>query len=178
MKPQTAFAPPTKSNVLTTREPATTLDQSLKEIYDDISRRAYELFVQRGYEDGHHFEDWVRAEAEALEPVPVEIVDNDEALMVNAEVPGFAPKDLEVKVEPSRMLIRGRAETSTQRSAGKTIYTECQKNQIFRVLDLPTAINPDRVTAKLHDGILQITLQKALSSQTTNKANKVDVKAA
>jgi len=172
MKPQTAFAP--AAGVLTMREPASTLDDSLKEIYGDISRRAYELFAQRGYQDGHDLEDWIRAESEALEPVPVEILDNNETFTVNAEVPGFAPKDLEVKVEPSRVLIRGRAEASMQRSAGKTIYTECQKNQVFRVVDLPSAVNPDRVTANLHDGILQITLQKALTIQ----ANRVEVKAA
>lgn len=174
MKPQTEFAPAARPTVLTMREPANTLDRSLKEIYDDISRRAYELFAQRGYQDGYDFEDWIRAESETLEPVRVEIVDNDETFTVHVEVPGFAPKDLEVKVEPSRVLIRGRAETSTQRSAGKTIYTECQKNQIFRVLNLPTEVNPDRVTANLQDGILQITLHKA----PTTTANRVEVKAA
>jgi len=174
MKPQTAFAPPARPTVLTTREPASTLDHSLKEIYDDISRRAYELFAERGYQDGYHLEDWMRAESEALAPVPVEIVDNDETLTINAEVPGFAPKDLEVKVEPSRLLIRGQTETSTQRSEGKTIYTERQKNQIFRVLNLPTQVDPDRVTANLQDGILQITLHK----ESTTKTNKVEVKAA
>ena len=173
MKPQTAFAP--AATVLTMREPdSTLLDDSLKEIYDDISRRAYELFAQRGYQDGHDLEDWMRAESEALEPVPVEIVDNDETFTVHAEVPGFAPNDLEVKIEPSRVLIRGRAETSTQRSTGKMIYTECQKNQIFRVLNLPTQVDPDRVTANLQDGILQITLHKA----STTEAGRVEVKAA
>lgn len=29
-----------------------------------IRVRAYELFVQRGYEHGHHFEDWLAAERE------------------------------------------------------------------------------------------------------------------
>ena len=174
MKPQTAFAPAARPTVLTMREPVSTLDHSLKEIYDDISRRAYELFAQRGYQDGHHFEDWIRAESEALVPVPVEIVDSDETFTIHAEVPGFAPKDLEVKVEPSRVLIRGQAQTSTERSEGKTIYTECQKNQIFRVVNLPTEVNPDRVTANLQDGILQITLQKA----RTTKTNRVEVKAA
>ena len=172
MKPQTAFAP--AAAVLTMREPASTFDDSMKEIYDDISRRAYELFAQRGYQDGHDLEDWIRAESEALEPVPVEIVDNDETLTAYAEVPGFSPKDLEVKVEPSRLLIRGRAETSTQRSAGKTIYSECQKNQISRVLNLPTQVDPDRVTANLQDGILQIMLHKA----STTNASGVEVKAA
>jgi hypothetical protein len=29
-----------------------------------IARRAYELFMQRGREDGHAEEDWLRAESE------------------------------------------------------------------------------------------------------------------
>jgi HSP20 family protein len=155
-------------------EQASTFDHSLKEIYDDVSRRAYELFAQGGYQNGRHFEDWLRAESEMLEPVPVEIVDNEESLTLHAEVPGFAPKDLEVKVEPSRVLIRGRAEKKAQRSAGKTIYTEFEKNQIFRVVNLPEKVNPERVTANLRDGVLEVTLQKT----TGAKANKVEVKAA
>ena len=29
---------------------------------EDIARRAYELFIQRGYEHGHDMEDWLQAE--------------------------------------------------------------------------------------------------------------------
>jgi HSP20 family protein len=174
MKAQTAFAPAANPTVITMPEPASTFDHTLKELYNDISKRAFELFGQRGYGHGQHFEDWLRAESEILQPVPVEIADNDETLTVRAEVPGFAPKDLEVKVEPSRLLIRGESEKNAQRSAGKTIYSECQKNQIFRMVNLPTKVNPDKVNASLQDGILHITLPKA----ATAKANNVEVKAA
>lgn len=173
MKAQTAFAP-ASPNVITMPEPPSTFDHTLKELYNDISTRAYLLFEQRGYSHGQHFDDWLRAESEMLQPVPVEIVDNDETLSVRAEVPGFTPKNLEVKVEPSRLLIRGESEKSSQRSVGKIIYSECEKNQIFRVLNLPTKVNPDRVNASLQDGILHITLPKA----ATAKANKVEVRAA
>ena len=30
----------------------------------EIRRRAYALYEQRGREDGHHIDDWLRAEAE------------------------------------------------------------------------------------------------------------------
>jgi hypothetical protein len=30
----------------------------------DVARRAYELYLSRGCEDGHDREDWLRAEAE------------------------------------------------------------------------------------------------------------------
>jgi HSP20 family protein len=174
MKAQTAFTPVANHSVITMPEPASTFDHTLKEIYNEISRRAYELFGQRGYQHGQHFDDWLRAESEILQPVPVEIMDQDETLNVRAEVPGFTPKDIEVKVEPSRLLIRGESEKTRQRSTGKTIYSEFQKNQVFRVLNLPTNVNPEKVTASIQDGVLHITLPKA----TTLRANKVEVKAA
>lgn len=171
---QAAFAPAASPTVITMPEPSSTFDHTLTEIYNAISNRAYELFAQRGYVHGQHFEDWLRAESELLQPVPVEITDNEEAFTVRAEVPGFVPKDLEVKVEPSRLLIRGESEKSKQRTSGKTIYSECQKNQIFRVVNLPTKVNPDKVTANVQDGVLHVTLPKS----TTVRANRVEVKAA
>ena len=174
MKGQAAFAPAASPTVITMPEPTSTFDHTLTELYNAISNRAYELFAQRGYMHGQHYEDWLRAESEILQPVPVEIADNDDTLSVRAEVPGFTPKELEVKVEPSRLLIRGESENSKQRSVGKTIYSECQKNQLFRVLNLPTKVNPDKVTATVQDGVLHIILPKAI----TTKANRVEVKAA
>jgi hypothetical protein len=35
-------------------------------LVEEIRRRAYELFEQRGGAHGYHHEDWVRAEAEVL----------------------------------------------------------------------------------------------------------------
>jgi hypothetical protein len=35
--------------------------------YDDIARRAYELYQQRGGEGGQDFDDWLRAESELRE---------------------------------------------------------------------------------------------------------------
>jgi len=33
---------------------------------DEIARRAYELYLERGGQDGHDVEDWLRAEAELV----------------------------------------------------------------------------------------------------------------
>jgi hypothetical protein len=38
------------------------------ELAAEIRRRAYELYVQHGREDGHALEDWAQAEVEVLEP--------------------------------------------------------------------------------------------------------------
>jgi hypothetical protein len=36
-------------------------------VEDEIRRRAYELYEQRGREDGHDLEDWFRAEEEVAQ---------------------------------------------------------------------------------------------------------------
>jgi len=46
---------------LTVKTLATEPSQSLEE---EIRRRAYELYEERGREDGHDLDDWLRAEAE------------------------------------------------------------------------------------------------------------------
>jgi hypothetical protein len=42
-----------------------------KVLHDDIQKRicdrAYQFFIERGYEHGHHEEDWLRAESEVLQ---------------------------------------------------------------------------------------------------------------
>lgn len=43
----------------TSRKPSTNANQSLQE---EIGRLAYQFFVERGYQNGHDQEDWLRAE--------------------------------------------------------------------------------------------------------------------
>ncbi|HUA16141.1 MAG TPA: DUF2934 domain-containing protein [Verrucomicrobiae bacterium] len=47
-------------------EPSKKHPLSASELNDSIRYRAYELYEQRGREDGHELEDWVRAEGEVL----------------------------------------------------------------------------------------------------------------
>ena len=46
-----------------TKSPAS-VQQHVLNLEDQIRRRAYELYEQRGKEDGHDLEDWLRAEEE------------------------------------------------------------------------------------------------------------------
>ncbi len=39
--------------------------ESHPNLEEEIRRRAYEIYEQRGREDGHDLDDWLRAEAEA-----------------------------------------------------------------------------------------------------------------
>ena len=141
--------------------------QRMGEIHDILARRAYELFDGRGRQHGHDLEDWLHAESELLNPVPLEISDAEEQVIVRADVPGFKENEIEVRVEPHCLNISGKREQSRDQTTRKTVYSERRSNEVCRVLDLPEEIESDKVKAQLRDGILEVTLPKA------HPANKI-----
>jgi HSP20 family protein len=145
--------------------PGSDLFDRIQELSNSIARRAFEIFEGRGCALGHDLEDWLRAESEFLHPVHVDIAESDEALTVRAEVPGFSAKELEVGVQPHRLTISGKRETSEKHTSKKTIYTEQCSNQIFRAIDLPAEVDSSKVTATLKDGVLELSLPKAAKGQ-------------
>lgn len=132
-----------------------------QEINDLIARRAFELFESSGFAHGRDLEHWLRAQAEILQPTPVEIAETETDLIVRAEVPGFSATNLEVRVEPHRLGIMGKRQATSERKEGKTVYSERQSREIFRLLDLPAEVDPSGVKATVSDGMLEVTLAKA-----------------
>lgn len=93
--------------------------------------------------------------------VPVEIAETEKELLVTAEVPGFIEKDLEVRVEPNGLFITGKICQNKEEKGKKTLYTERTSNNIFRYVELPIAVNAEKGTAAVKDGVLKIILYKA-----------------
>jgi HSP20 family protein len=137
----------------------------MKEVSEAIAKQAYEFFEKRGREFGRDIDDWLHAELELLRPVPFEIVELEGELKVRAEVPGFTAKDIQVSVEPHRVIISGKLERTTDRQSEGTESAEVRSDEIFRTLELPTEIDPSKATAILKDGVLNLTLAKAAISE-------------
>jgi len=134
--------------------------QKIADVQNSIARRAYELFATSGFTDGHDMEDWLFAESELFGKMPVELKETDKELTVSAGLPGFTEKDVEIRVEPHRLFITGKREEKTEgKQKGETIYSE-RLNQVFRTIDLPAEIDPDKVNATLNKGVLEITMPK------------------
>ena len=54
-------------NINPTNRPFTSILGISQELEEKIRQRAYELYEERGREDGHDVEDWLRAEEEIME---------------------------------------------------------------------------------------------------------------
>lgn len=137
-------------------------------LHEAISRRAFELFDERGKLFGHELDDWFRAEAEFLRPLPVEITENEYEYVVRAEVPGFTEKEVQISVEPHRIILRGRKETTERKEdEARVVWTERSEKNFFRAIPLNAEINPAAVKTAHTDGLLTLTLPKILPPETT-----------
>ncbi len=145
----------------------------MQELHESIARRAYEIFKESGFSFGHDLEDWQRAESELLLQVPLKLTETDDAISVRAEMPGFTEKDIEVKVDTHRVFITGKQEKSSESKEDKTIRSERSSKEVFREYRLPAEIDPEKVTAELKDGVLEIRLPKCVTSKTVMLASKV-----
>jgi HSP20 family molecular chaperone IbpA len=132
----------------------------MNELYSKIAQRAFSIFEGNGRIHGHDFEDWLKAEAEFLTPMPLELSETDTELTVRAEVPGFTEKELEIVAEPGHLFITGKTERKIEEKK-KTLYSEISSNQIFRTVALPAEIDPEKVSAVLRNGVLEISMHKA-----------------
>ncbi len=137
------------------------LFDQIEDTFKALSRRAYEIFESDGRAFGRELEHWLRAERELLHPIPVNVTELEDSFEVQAEVPGFTEKELEINVEPRRLTITGKRETRKEEKKGKTLHAESCCDRILRRVDLPTEVETEKVTAILKNGMLGFKLPKA-----------------
>jgi HSP20 family protein len=144
---------------------------------DMVARRAFAIFESRGHVHGHDREDWFLAQSELLRPVKIQVVESDDHLIAHAEIPGFRPHEIKVSIEPRRLNIGGRTETTEDRNDGETVmhsleYSLLPAKQIFHVAELPAEVDPSKAKATFTDGRLEIVMPKAAPAKSSRVETK------
>ena len=137
-----------------------TLLSRLQEVHDAISARANEICEARSCVPGDDWQDWFTAEAEFLRPVAVHVTESDNAVTVMAQVIGFSADELEIAVEPYRVIVAGKKKAGPEFTGTKTIYIDWSPDEILRIVPLPAEVFPTRAIAKTQAGLLEIDLPK------------------
>jgi HSP20 family protein len=146
--------------------------ERLEHLNDAISRRAFELYEKEGRVDGQDLRHWLEAEREILRSVDMKLEDADGEFIVLAELPGFTASDIEVSVEPRRVIISGKRESKEEDKQPDAVYVEESLDEVFRTLDLPAEVNVLKVTATLKDGVLTVRLPKVAATKVSLAESK------
>lgn len=147
--------------------------EEMDQLMRRIEERAFNLFQQRGGGDGFALSDWFRAEHEMVKAMPIRVEETDNEVVLHAEVPGFDAKELTIRAEPNSISIYGKVEKKAESEKGaKERYSEISCNEVYREILLPAHVNPDKATAHLEKGVLEVRLAKAA------KPKMIEIKAA
>jgi HSP20 family molecular chaperone IbpA len=133
------------------------VEWAIRQIENQIARRAYELFQLRGCEHGHDWEDWFRAESELLRPISVAISESGQRVSVRVNVFGFEAGELKVSVDPAQVTVLGSKNP-------KTSTTSDYPDQTFRIIELPSNVNPEAAAIAFESGVIKLELFKAETS--------------
>ena len=99
----------------------------------------------------------MRARAAGRFP-PVNVYLDDDAIIVDVELPGKTAKDVELSLEPQAVSIADHPAETTDAETGKAAEAQPAWS---RRLELPFRVDADKVNAKFANGILRIELPRA-----------------
>ena len=89
----------------------------------------------------------------------VNIFETKEGYVMQAEMPGVSKEGLEITLEGAEITITGRRSPETV--PGETLFRERDTADYRRVFELDPAIDTGKISAKIEQGILTVTLPKS-----------------
>jgi len=96
---------------------------------------------------------------------PVDVMENDNNIMVQVELPGVREEDVEVRIENNMLTISGERRLENEEQRDNFLRVERAYGRFYRSFTLPSNIDPENVKATFDNGILKITIPKREESK-------------
>jgi HSP20 family protein len=107
-----------------------------------------------------------------------DVYTEDNELVIEAHLPNFEQKDINIEVEDGSMVISAERHEQEKDKSKKYVVRE-SSSSFYRRIALPNRANPDDIGAHLDDGILKVTVPlvplpepKKISIKSTSKKKK------
>jgi HSP20 family molecular chaperone IbpA len=103
----------------------------------------------------------------------VDVHENEQAITLHAELPGVKQDDLSIIIDKNNLVLEATATIDTPTEM-KMVYAEFQVANFKRSFSLGKEFDTDNVTAKLSNGVLELTIPK----KEVLKPRRIEVKVA
>ena len=116
-------------------------------------------------------------EAETVGFVPaVDLKEEENRYVIQVDLPGIDPKDVEVSLENNVLTIKGERRTEAEETKEGYYRVERVYGSFLRRFTLPAEVDEERIEASYKDGVLTVVLPK--KPEAVSKAKKIEIKAA
>ncbi len=130
-----------------------------------VRERAFDLFTERGFQDGRDLEDWLLAESQVCSAA-AELVERSDDFVLTVALAGFSRADIKITASPREIIIKASRKKKRQSEQHKTHWSEFHSEEICRRVALPGAIRVDDLSTKFTNGMLTINMPKAADEGT------------
>jgi HSP20 family protein len=148
---------------VTTDERTLPVFAEAERMFEQIRRRAYELFSGRGFGEGRALDDWLAAEREFSWPA-TELIEREQDFVLSVALPGFEPADVALTAAPRALFIqakmKGERKDETRKGEAKVHWSEFRSADVCRRVEFAKDIDVDKVSATLRNGVLRIIARK------------------
>jgi HSP20 family protein len=98
---------------------------------------------------------------DGMNSLPLDVTSTNDALLVEAALPGIKPEDAEITVQDGTLSIRGHYREERREGEGETLLSEIRRGSLYRTVALPSGLEADKATATFEHGVLKLRIPKA-----------------
>jgi HSP20 family protein len=122
-----------------------TLRQAMDRLFDDTVFRPLSGYAGNG----------------DISRLPLDVRTTADALIVEAELPGLKPDDVEITVENGTLTIRADDRRERTEEQGDWLVREIAPGSVMRTVTLPTGLEADKAEATFEHGVLTLRIPRS-----------------
>jgi len=93
--------------------------------------------------------------------LPLDVRSTEDAVTIEAALPGVRPEDVEITVHQDNLTISVREQAERETKEGERVYRELRRSSGSRTLTLPTGMDTDNASASFENGMLRLSIPRA-----------------
>lgn len=104
---------------------------------------------------------------------PCDISETKDAVVLHAEIPGVSEDSIDVQVEGGILTLRGEKRFEQESEERNYHRIERAYGRFVRTFTLPRSVDPDKISARVERGVLQLLMPKR--SETRPRSIRIEV---
>lgn len=97
--------------------------------------------------------------------MPLDVFETPDALVLEAALPGVKPEDVDISVLGDVLTLTAGSDQSAPDVPGDYQVREMRRGRMSRSVTLPSGLRPDATTASYEDGLLRLSIPRAVPAE-------------